>query len=303
VTGVLYLCATPIGNLEDITLRVLRVLREVALIAAEDTRQTRKLLNHYKINTPLTSYHRHSATAKEDRLLAELLAGRDVALVSDAGMPGISDPGEQLVVRVVEEGIRVVPVPGPSAVTTALVVSGLPTNRFVFEGFLPRQGKARRQRLADLAKESRTMVFYEAPHRLLATLTDLHALMGNRQVAVVREVTKLHEEVLRCSLAEAAAHFTAQAPRGELTLVVAGRPGGESIGAKTGGQGAQVAEGSFLSDNPGGLDLAEAVTALVQAGRDGMPDIKALARRYGVPKREVYAMALAEREKQVERRK
>jgi 16S rRNA (cytidine1402-2'-O)-methyltransferase len=216
----LYVVATPIGNLEDISLRALRVLREVRLIAAEDTRKTRRLLNAYGIKTPMTSYHEHNEKAKLDYILNYLKEG-DVALVSEAGMPGVSDPGYELIRAANENGIPVIPVPGPSAVITALVVSGLPTDRFLYLGFLPRRASARKQALKSAALETGTLVILEAPHRLQQTLNDLQLVLGDRQLAVCRELTKLHEEVFRGAISQAAARFTG--PRGEFTLVIEGR--------------------------------------------------------------------------------
>jgi len=219
--GTLYLVGTPIGNLEDITLRALRVLREVSLIAAEDTRHTRKLLSRYDIHTPTTSYFEHNKLAKLDVILAALESG-DVALVSDAGMPGISDPGYELVRAALERGFPVVPVPGPSAIVAALAASGLPTDAFVYVGFLPRRAGQRLQGLTALAAERRTLVFYETPHRLLGALADILDTLGDRPLAVARELTKLHEEIWRGTVSRAIARFTEGAPRGEFTLVVGG---------------------------------------------------------------------------------
>ena len=223
--GTLYLVATPIGNLEDITQRGLRVLREVLLIAVEDTRQTRKLLNHYNIATPTISYHEHNKLTRKDQLLAVLDEG-NVALVSDAGTPGLSDPGYLLVRAVLEAGHSVSPIPGPSAPIAALVVSGLPTDSFVFLGYLPRRANARRRLLEDLAEERRTLVAFEAPHRLQASLKDLETILGSeRPVAVCRELTKVHEEIIHGTLRQAGAHFAEVKPRGEFTLVIGGATG------------------------------------------------------------------------------
>ncbi|PLX93807.1 MAG: 16S rRNA (cytidine(1402)-2'-O)-methyltransferase [Desulfuromonas sp.] len=220
--GILYLVATPIGNLEDITLRALRILKEVDLVAAEDTRHSRKLFNHYDIRTPLTSYHQHNESEKGEQLLVQLHEGKQIALVSDAGTPAISDPGYLLVARCRREGITVNSVPGPSAGVAALAVSGLPVERFAFEGFLPPRSKGRCETLRTLAQEKRTLIFYEAPHRLLATLSDLRQELGDeREVVVARELTKLHEEIF-CGRADAAAeHFSAGRVRGEIVLLVA----------------------------------------------------------------------------------
>lgn len=219
--GTLYLVGTPIGNLEDITLRALRILREVSLIAAEDTRHTRKLLARYDIHTPTTSYFEHNKLAKLDAILSALEAG-DVALVSDAGMPGISDPGYELVRAALERGFPVVPVPGPSAIVAALAASGLPTDAFVYVGFLPRKAGERRRALESLRGERRTLVLYEAPHRLLDTLADILDTLGDRPVAIARELTKAHEEIWRGMVSGARAHFAEREPRGEFTLIVAG---------------------------------------------------------------------------------
>lgn len=269
----LYLVATPIGNLEDITLRAIRILGEVDLIAAEDTRRTRELLARYDLHTPLTSYHRHNRASKGPYLLALLQQGQDIALVSDAGMPGISDPGEDLVRQAVAAGITVVPVPGASAALTALVASGLPAGRFVFEGFLPRSGRERRERLAALAAEERTLILYEAPHRLVTTLADLQAALGSRQVAVGRELTKKFETIWRGMLAEALAYFQANPPRGEITLVVAG------AGAVP------------LPDYDPARAAAE-VAALAVAGMERKEAMARVARRYGRSRREIYRACL-----------
>jgi 16S rRNA (cytidine1402-2'-O)-methyltransferase len=225
--GILYLVATPIGNLEDITLRALRVLAEVGLIAAEDTRRTRKLLAHYEIDTPLLSYHEHNKTARQEQIMAAL-AEADVALVSDAGTPGLSDPGYELVLASQQAGHRISPIPGASAPVAALVASGLPTDAFVFLGYLPRRSSERRLLLGSLADEKRTMVAFEVPHRLLDSLQDMQSAFGEqRQVAACRELTKLHEEIIRAALQDLSQHFTSQKPRGEFTLVIAGRPADE----------------------------------------------------------------------------
>ena len=217
---VLYVVATPIGNLEDVSLRALRVLREVKLIAAEDTRKTRRLLTAYDIKTPMTSYYEHNKLTKLDYIL-DRLKDADVALVSEAGMPGISDPGYELIVAAGQHDIPVVPVPGPSAITTALAVSGLPTDRFIYIGFLPNKAGARRRILESVADEPGTIIALEAPHRLAAALDDILNTLGDRRIAVCRELTKLHEEVFRGTVSEAIKHFNV--PRGEFTLVIEGR--------------------------------------------------------------------------------
>ena len=217
----LYVVATPIGNLEDISMRALRTLREVMLIAAEDTRKTKRLLNYYDIKTPLTSYHEHNKMAKLDYLLSLLDQG-DVALVSDAGTPGLSDPGYELIVATHQRGIPVVPVPGPSAIITALAISGLATDRFTFLGFMPHKTGARKRALESVADVSTTLVILEAPHRIPETLHDIMQILGDRKLAVCRELTKLHEEIFRGTVSQAMEHFTQ--PKGEFTIVIEGKP-------------------------------------------------------------------------------
>jgi 16S rRNA (cytidine1402-2'-O)-methyltransferase len=217
---VLYVIATPIGNLEDISLRALRLLREVKLIAAEDTRTTRKLLNFYNIKTPLTSYHEHSKRAKLDYLL-NCLEKEDLALVSEAGTPGLSDPGYKLIVAAVGRGISVEPIPGASAVITALVVSGLPTDQFLYVGFLPRRKGQRQNLLSSIVDEPRTIVAFETPHRLIKTLNDIEEILGNRRLSICRELTKAHEEIFRDRVSQAKEHFAE--PRGEFTLIIEGK--------------------------------------------------------------------------------
>jgi len=216
----LYVVATPIGNLEDITLRALRTLREVKLIAAEDTRKTKRLLSTYNIRTPVTSYHEHNKWTKLEYILGYLDNG-DVALVSEAGMPGISDPGYELIVAASQRGIPVVPIPGASAVIAAIAISGLPTERFIYLGFLPSKTGGRRRVLESVADEHGTIVVLEAPHRLIATMTDMLSVLGDRRMAVCRELTKIHEEVFRGTISQAIEHFTE--PRGEFTLVIEGK--------------------------------------------------------------------------------
>lgn len=219
--GTLYIVPTPIGNLEDITLRALRILREVVLIAAEDTRTSRVLLNHYAITTPLTSYHEHNKLAKLDTLLDALATG-DVALISDAGTPGLSDPGYELIREAIAQGAHVVPLPGANALLPALVASGLPTDSFVFLGFIPRKAKARRDFLRALTTEPRTLVLYESPNRLIETLQAISDVWGERPVCVAREISKLFEDFRRGSASDVLAHYTQNAPRGEVVLVVGG---------------------------------------------------------------------------------
>jgi len=222
--GVLYLVATPIGNLEDITLRALRVLRKVKLIAAEDTRTTAKLLARYHIRTPMVSFFEHNELVRQDEIL-RALETQDVALVSEAGMPAISDPGYRLVQAAIAAGVPVIVVPGPSAALAALAVSGLPTDSFIFLGFLPRRRIARQRLLASMRDERRTIVCFEAPHRLLAALEDIYQICGDRSLVIACELTKMYEEVWRGMVSEGLAHFRQTAPRGEFTLVLAGAPG------------------------------------------------------------------------------
>lgn len=268
----LYLVATPIGNLEDITLRALRILRQVSLIAAEDTRKTQRLLARYDIHTPLTSYHEHNKMAKLPMLL-EALAKGDVALVSEAGMPGISDPGYELVRAALEQGIPVVPVPGPSAPLAALAASGLPTDRFLFLGFLPRRPTERRNLLADLAHTPYTLVAFEAPHRLRKTLDDLAATLGpQRRMAICRELTKIHEEILRGTVAEIQAHFREVAPKGEFTLVIEGENRGKQETVTC-------------------PQIQERLRALLAAGLSRSEAARQVAEETGYPRREVYRIA------------
>lgn len=273
MAGTLYVCATPIGNLEDITLRALRILREVDLIAAEDTRHTRKLLSHYDIHTPLTSYHEHNAREKGAYLVEQLRQGKNIALVSDAGTPGISDPGTLLIQAAIAAGIPVVPVPGATAFVTALCVSGLSTEKFVFEGFLPRKDQERKKRLEELGREERTVILYEAPHRLRATLKAIKEVLPGRRLVVARELTKQFEEVLRGTPEELWAHFEAHPPKGEFTLLLEGRPPGEGR------------EDPALQEDQ---DPVALVASLEEQGLSGQEAIKEAAKRLGLPRRAVY---------------
>ncbi len=264
--GTLYVVATPLGNLEDITLRALRVLRTVHLVAAEDTRHSRKLLRHYDIYTPVVSYYDWVERSKAEMLLSELGNGHDIALISDAGTPCIADPGYRVVRAAAEAGFPVVPIPGPSAVAAALSVCGLPTDRFAFEGFLPAKRAARRGRLLELQSDPRTLVFYEAPHRVRTALDDLASVLGDRPAAIVREVTKMHESVLRATLV-ALRDRAAELERGEITIVVAGAP-------------AQPA--------PLRSDLDAEIAALRKAGLRPTEIASELATKYALPRRAVY---------------
>lgn len=223
MAGTLYLCATPIGNLEDMTLRAIRILREADLIAAEDTRNSIKLLNHFEIKTLMTSYHEYNKIEKGRKLVERLLSGENIALITDAGMPGISDPGEELVKMCYDAGVAVTAVPGASACITALVLSGLSTRRFAFEAFLPAEKKERKSILTELKDETRTMIIYEAPHRLLRTLEELYETMGERKITVCRELTKRHETAFTTTLKEACSYYRAQEPKGECVLVIEGK--------------------------------------------------------------------------------
>lgn len=268
--GTLYVVGTPIGNLEDITLRALRILRQVALIAAEDTRITRKLLTHYDMTTPLTSYWEHNKLTKLEEIL-DTLQQKDVALVSEAGMPGISDPGYELIKATIDRGFDVVPIPGPSAVTTALAISGLPTDTFLYLGFLPRKKGKRIRLLRSLAGETRSIVAFEAPHRLLRTLADLKDTLGERFIAVARELTKLHEEVVRGSLSEVIEHFEEEPARGECTLVIQG-----------------AVEESWDDEM-----IRGALNKLLAEGMSGTEATKQLAKLGRRPRKEVYRLWLS----------
>jgi len=281
VPGALYIVSTPIGNLEDISHRALRVLGEVELIACEDTRHTRKLLTHYGINTPTISYHEHNERERAAELLARLQEGSGIAIVSDAGTPGINDPGFRLVRLALENGLPVIPVPGPSALITALVSSGLPTDEFFFGGFLPAKTNARRSRLAELRSLPATLIFYEAPHRIAAALKDAHEILGQREAVVARELTKMHEEFVRGSLSELAERFAAsERVRGEIVLMI-DRAASES----------EVTLG----------DSAQSVGTLVATfesdGLDHRAALKKAARELGIPRAEAYRRLVAERRK------
>jgi 16S rRNA (cytidine1402-2'-O)-methyltransferase len=256
---ILYVVATPIGNLEDISLRALRILREVKLIAAEDTRRTKRLLTTYDIRTPMTSYHERNKWTKLGYIL-DCLEDGDVAMVSDAGMPGISDPGYELIVAANQRNIPVVPVPGASVVITALVVSGLPTDRFAYLGFLPHKAGSRRRFLESVADEHATMVILETPHRLPAALNDILLILGDRKVAVCRELTKVHEEVFRGTISQAMEHFTE--PRGEFTLVIEGK------GGKARPQLTEDIEGRLHQMRLAGVTAKEAIAKV--AGETGL---------------------------------
>jgi 16S rRNA (cytidine1402-2'-O)-methyltransferase len=267
MSGTLYIVSTPIGNLEDISFRAVRVLGEVQLVACEDTRQTRKLLDHYGIKTPAISYHEHNEAARATVLVERLLAGEDIALVSDAGTPLVSDPGYRVVTAAVDAGIRIVPIPGASALLAALAGSGLPTDAFRFGGFLPAKSLPRRKLLEQMRSERATLVFYEAPHRITEALEDIQATLGDRQVVVARELTKMHEEWIRGTPLEVAEALRSRpAVKGEITVLI------------------DRAHVPLPDDRP----LPEAVEAAMREGLSRMDAIKQVARRRGLSKREVY---------------
>lgn len=280
-SGVLYLVATPIGNLEDMTYRAVRILSEVDLIAAEDTRGSIRLLNHFEIHTPMTSYHEHNKTAKAKILVEALLGGRNIACVTDAGTPGISDPGEELVRMALDEGIRVVPVPGACAAVNALISSGQKTRRFCFEAFLPAEKKERERILEELKEETRTIVVYEAPHRLVKTLQILLEALGDRSVTICRELTKRYEQIRRMTLSEALSDYTEHAPRGEFVLVIEGKDPGELLRSRQ--------DEVRLS-----VSLEDHMQKYLDQGLDRKEAMKAVAKDRGMSKREVYRQLLEE---------
>jgi 16S rRNA (cytidine1402-2'-O)-methyltransferase len=272
MSGVLYIVATPIGNLEDISLRALRILKEVDRIAAEDTRHTRILLSHYDIRTPLTSYHEHNEKTQAQRLVERLQRGENIALVSDAGTPAISDPGFRLVVEALRADVRIIPLPGPSALATVLSASGLPTDRFAFEGFLPAKRQERDARLHALRSESRTLVFYEAPHRVKESLMTMRRIFGDREIVVAREVSKVHEEFLRGSIERVLTQLAEREVKGELTIVVHGAR-----------REAQVSEEELIAQ----------IRRMAEEGIGVKQISELLGERYQVAKREVYRLALS----------
>ena len=278
MAGTLYLCATPIGNLEDITFRVLRVLREADLIAAEDTRNSIRLLNYFEIETPMTSYHEYNKFDKGRVLIEKLLEGKDIALITDAGTPGISDPGEELVRMCYEEGITVTAVPGASACVSALTISGLPTRRFAFEAFLPTDKKERQAVLDELKEETRTIVLYEAPHRLVKTLKLLTDVLGDRKVSVCRELTKKHETVFATTLPEALAYYEKNAPKGECVIVIEGKSRQE-IREEEKAQWEQ-------------LTVEEHMEHYLSGGMEKKEAMKQVAKDRGVSKRDIYQALL-----------
>lgn len=274
MAGKLYLCATPIGNLEDITYRVVRILQEVDLIAAEDTRNSIKLLNHFEIKTPMTSYHEYNKIEKGRKLVEKLQEGLDIALITDAGTPGISDPGEELVKMCYEEGIEVTSLPGAAACITALTLSGLSTRRFAFEAFLPADKKDKQIILKELEKETRTIILYEAPHRLVCTLQELLDTLGNRRITVCRELTKKHETAFVTTLEEAVSYYEENEPKGECVLVVEGKSREEL-------KQEEVAEWEEMS-------IEEHMDYYLKQGVDKKEAMKKVAKDRGITKRDVY---------------
>lgn len=278
MSGMLYLCATPIGNLEDITFRVVRTLREADLIAAEDTRNTIRLLNHFEIKTPMTSYHEHNKVEKAREMVRRMQEGLRIALVTDAGTPAISDPGEELVRQCVEAGVAVTSLPGPAACITALTLSALPARRFCFEAFLPSDKAERTQVLESLKTESRTIILYEAPHRLRKTLKELLEALGDRPLALCRELTKKFEEVRHSTLAAEAERLRAEEPRGEYVLVIQGKSFAEQI---------RKEQESWRQ-----MSVKEHMERYLDAGMDKKEAMKQVAKDRGVPKREIYQALL-----------
>ncbi|SCI44812.1 Ribosomal RNA small subunit methyltransferase I [uncultured Roseburia sp.] len=278
--GKLFLCATPIGNLEDITLRVLKTLKEVDLIAAEDTRNSIHLLNHFDIKTPMTSYHEYNKIEKAHELAGKIRSGMNIALITDAGTPGISDPGEELVRICTEQGIEVTSLPGPAACITALTVSGLPTRRFCFEAFLPKEKKERQRILEELVNETRTIILYEAPHHLLKTLEELLKSLGDRKATVCRELTKRFETVFQTTLSQAVLYYRESGVRGECVIVIKGRDPLELQ---------QIKQQSWES-----VPLKEHMNQYISQGLDRKEAMKKVARDRGVGKREIYQQLLEE---------
>lgn len=274
MAGKLYLCATPIGNLEDITFRVIRILQEVDLIAAEDTRHSIKLLNHFDIKTPMTSYHEFNKIEKGKYLVEQLLSGVTIALITDAGTPGISDPGEELVKMAYEAGIEVTSLPGPAACITALTLSGLSTRRFAFEAFLPTDKKEKMAILKELQNETRTIILYEAPHRLTKTLKELEEVLGNRRMTLVRELTKKHETAFCTTISELIQYYENQVPKGECVLIIEGR----------------LREDIVKEDREqwNSLSIEEHMDVYLSKGMDKKEAMKAVSIDRGVSKREIY---------------
>lgn len=277
MTGILYLVATPIGNLEDITYRAIRVLNEVDLIAAEDTRNSIKLLNHFDIKTPMTSYHEHNKYEKAEELVNKLVAGKDIAVITDAGTPGISDPGEELVRQCYDAGVTIVPVPGACAAINGLIASGLPTRRFAFEAFLPTDKKERKLVLEELKSETRTMIIYEAPHRLGKTLIELSSTLGNRNTTICRELTKKHETFFKTTLEDAASYYSDNEAKGECIIIIDG------LSFET------IEEESRKQWES--MSVPEHIAMYLNQGMDKKEATKQVAKDRGVPKRDIYEFA------------
>lgn len=280
MTGILYLCATPIGNLEDITFRVIRILKEVDLIAAEDTRNSIRLLNHFEIRTPMTSYHEYNKIEKGKKLVGLLQEGKNIALITDAGTPGISDPGEELVKMCYEAGVPVTSLPGASACITALTLSGLSTRRFAFEAFLPADKKERQEILANLQNETRTLILYEAPHRLVKTLKELGEVLGDRKLTVCRELTKKHETAWQTTIEEAFRYYEETAPKGECVLVIEGKSR----------QALREEEHAKWEE----ITIDEHMERYLSQGMDRKSAMKQVAKDRGVSKRDIYQQLLAD---------
>ncbi|MBQ4528122.1 MAG: 16S rRNA (cytidine(1402)-2'-O)-methyltransferase [Clostridia bacterium] len=279
-SGVLYLCATPIGNLDDITVRCLNTLRECDLIACEDTRHSKKLLTHFDIHKPLTSYFEHNRKEKGQYIINEIKSGKNVALITDAGTPAISDPGEDLVKMCIGEGVRVVPVPGSVALINALIISGQNTARFAFEGFLSMNKKSRYEHLESVKDDSHTLIFYEAPHKLVRTLNDMRKYFGNRSLSIVRELTKIHEECKFTTIDEAIAFYEETAPKGEYVLIVEGKNKDEIKD-----------EQRQLADE---MSIAEHVKMLMDSGHEKKDAMKIAAKERGLSKRDIYNQLIKE---------
>ena len=270
MNGTLYLCPTPIGNLEDITLRTLRILKEADLIAAEDTRHSLKLLNHFDIKKPMISYFEHNKRERGEEILKHIRRGENVALITDAGTPAISDPGEELVKQCIEENIDVFALPGANAAITALISSGISTGRFSFQGFLSMNKTARREHLEEVKKHNETLIFYEAPHKLINTLNDMLRVFGDRQIALCRELTKTYEEKIRCTISEALAHFETAAPKGEFVIIISGA-------------------NRTISDDFGNISLEALYQSYIEQGTDSKEALKTAAKNKGMSKRDAYA--------------
>ncbi len=278
MAGIIYLVATPIGNLQDITLRALDILKNVDVIAAEDTRHTLRLLNHFDIKKPLVSYHEHNKKESGEKIIKEVLEGKNFALVTDAGTPGISDPGEALVKLAIENGVEIYLIPGATALVYGLVVSGLPTARFVFEGFLPTDNKGKRERFNEIKDEEKTIIFYEAPHKLIRTLNDLYENFGDRSIALCRELTKRYEEISRCKLSEAIAIYKDKKPLGEYVIIMEGKDKKEAELKK---------QMEYES-----MSIEEHIKKYIDEGMDKKDAVKKVAKERNLSKSEVYKYSI-----------